>query len=61
MASEFEVKYRSSPRAMAALKAACGPFETITMETTYYDAADGALSAGGRCGGVWKTEKASAP
>ena len=45
MASEFEVKYRSSPRAMAALKAACGPFETITMETTYYDAADGALSA----------------
>jgi len=44
MASEFEVKYRSSPRAMAALRAAYGPFETITMETTYYDTAAGALS-----------------
>ena len=45
MASEFEVKYRSSPRAMAALRAAYGPFETIAMETTYYDTAQGALSA----------------
>lgn len=45
MASEFEVKYRSSPEAMEALKAAFGPYETVAMETTYYDTAQGALSA----------------
>ena len=33
MASEFEVKYRSSPAAMELLEAAYGPFETVTMET----------------------------
>ena len=38
MASEFEVKYRSSPAAMELLEAAYGPFETVTMETAYYDA-----------------------
>lgn len=38
MASEFEVKYRSSPEAMEKIKAVYGPFESITMETAYYDA-----------------------
>ena len=45
MASEFEVKYRSSPTAMGLLEAAYGPFETITMETAYYDAPGRPLAA----------------
>lgn len=45
MASEFEVKYRSSPAAMELLEAAYGPFETVTMETAYYDAPERPLAA----------------
>ena len=45
MASEFEVKYRSSPAAMELLEAAYGPFETVTMETAYYDAPGRPLAA----------------
>ena len=59
MASEFEVKYRSSPAAMELLEAAYGPFETVTMETAYYD--EGRWPPGtGPCAAAWKTAAASA-
>lgn len=45
MAREFEVKYRSSPQAMARLEADFGPFGTVAMETAYYDAPGRPLSA----------------
>lgn len=45
MGQEFELKYRAEPACLAAIRASCGPFREIAMETTYYDAPDGALSA----------------
>ena len=45
MAQEFEVKYRSSPETLATLAARFGPCTPIAMETVYYDAPDGGLSA----------------
>lgn len=45
MGREFEIKYRLTDQAFSALSEACGPFEEIRMETTYFDTPDGALSA----------------
>ena len=44
MGREFEIKYRLTPAALEALSQAFGPFETVSMETTYYDSPDQALS-----------------
>ena len=44
MGVEFELKYRADEKAQQAAFAAYGPgWQTITMETTYYDTPDGAL------------------
>ena len=45
MAQEFEVKYRASARILSRLEADFGPFQTITMETTYFDTPEKTLSA----------------
>lgn len=45
MGREFEIKYRLTPAALEALSQRFGPFESVSMETTYFDALDGALSA----------------
>ena len=45
MGREFELKYRATPPQQAALRAAFGDFAVTEMETTYYDTADGAMSA----------------
>ena len=45
MGREFEIKYRLTPTALEALSQRFGPFETVSMETTYYDALDHGLSA----------------
>ena len=45
MAREFEVKYRLTPGAMEDIRLKYGPFETIAMETSYYDTPTGAFSA----------------
>lgn len=45
MGKEFEIKFAATPAQLAALEAAFGPLTPISMETTYYDAADGSLSA----------------
>lgn len=45
MGIEFELKYRASDAAQEAIyRAYSGGWETIRMETTYYDAPDGGLS-----------------
>lgn len=46
MGIEFEVKFRTTPETLAAMEAALGgTFQTIHMETTYYDTREGGLSA----------------
>ena len=46
MGREFELKYRATPAQQAAILKEYGDFTPITMETTYFDTLDGALSAG---------------
>ena len=46
MATEFELKYAATAAGLEAIRAAVpGEYEAISMETTYYDTADHALSA----------------
>jgi len=46
MGKEFELKYAADGEVLAAIRAAVpGDYTPIRMETTYYDAADGSLSA----------------
>ena len=46
MGQELELKYRATPEALAAIRNAFpGDYTEIRMETTYYDAPDGSLSA----------------
>ena len=45
MGKEFEIKFAATPAQLAEIQADHGDFFRISMETTYYDAADGALSA----------------
>ena len=45
MGKEFEIKFAATPAQLAELEAAFGLLTPISMETTYYDAADGSLSA----------------
>lgn len=45
MGREFELKYAADPRQQEKILACYDSFETIAMETTYYDTPDGALSA----------------
>lgn len=46
MATEFELKFAASPAQLEAIRGAYpGPYQTISMETTYYDTRDHALSA----------------
>ncbi len=46
MGIEFEVKFRATPETLTAMEAALGGhFQTIHMETTYYDTREGSLSA----------------
>ena len=45
MPREFEIKYRLTEGAFAALSGQYGPFRQIRMETTYFDTPDQALSA----------------
>ena len=44
MGREFELKFRSDPSKIAAIKEKYGDFTTISMETTYYDTLDRKLS-----------------
>lgn len=44
MGREFELKFRSEPGQQAIIRQRFGEFDTIAMETTYYDAPNGALS-----------------
>ncbi len=45
MGYEFELKYRATPQVQEALRCAFPAGRVILMETTYYDTADGSLSA----------------
>lgn len=45
MGREFELKFGARPEQLAAIRAEFGDFCAISMETTYYDTLDGALSA----------------
>ena len=45
MGKEFELKYAANQQAQAAIATEFGGFETIAMQTTYYDTPDGALAA----------------
>lgn len=45
MGREFELKYAATPQAQQAIRARFGDFQTLQMQTTYFDTADGALSA----------------
>ena len=46
MATEFELKYAATAAGLEAIRAAVpGEYEAISMETTYYDTVDHALSA----------------
>ena len=45
MGREFELKFRATPAQQAAIAEAFGDFSPISMETTYYDTPDRALSA----------------
>lgn len=44
MGREFELKYRATPEQIETIRSAYGCFETISMETTYYDTTDGLFS-----------------
>ena len=44
MGREFELKFRADEEKIAAIAAEYGDFTAISMETTYYDTADRALS-----------------
>lgn len=44
MGREFELKFRADPLQQALIRQRFGEFDTICMETTYYDAPDRALS-----------------
>lgn len=46
MGREFELKYMATPEILSQIRTQFENFETISMETTYFDTADGALSAG---------------
>ena len=46
MGREFELKYRATEEILKAVEEKFGGFAPISMETTYYDTADGALAAG---------------
>ena len=43
MGREFELKYRADAAALEAIRARFGEFQTISMETVYYDTPDGSL------------------
>lgn len=45
MGIEFELKFRANPEILEKIKNAYPDGEEIRMQTTYYDAADGSLSA----------------
>lgn len=45
MGREFELKFAANPEIQAAVEKKYGAFQQISMETTYYDTADGALAA----------------
>ena len=45
MGREFELKYRATEEILKAVEEKFGGFAPISMETTYYDTADGALAA----------------
>lgn len=45
MGREFELKFMATEQIHAAVAAEFGPFAAISMETTYFDTPDGALSA----------------
>lgn len=44
MGREFELKYEATPPALQALQAEFEAFSSFSMETTYFDTADGLLS-----------------
>lgn len=44
MGREFELKYRATPEQLDAIRDAYGVFTSISMETTYFDNADGDFS-----------------
>ncbi len=44
MGREFELKYRADGETISAIQAKFGEFTPISMETAYYDSADGLLS-----------------
>lgn len=44
MGREFELKFRADPAQQALIRGRFGEFDTIAMETTYYDAPDRGLS-----------------
>ena len=45
MGREFELKYRADSDALDQISSRFGPFDTISMETDYYDSPEGALRA----------------
>ena len=45
MGREFELKFAATETVQARIRATYGPWTRIHMETTYFDTADGALSA----------------
>ena len=45
MGKEFEIKYAAPAEALAQIRDAFGTFETIAMETVYFDIPDGYFSA----------------
>ena len=45
MGKEFEIKFKATQDQLAAIEAEYGCFSLFSMETTYYDAVDGSLSA----------------
>ena len=45
MGREFELKFAATKADLETLQAQFGNFTPITMETTYFDTLDGALSA----------------
>lgn len=44
MGREFELKYRADERSITAIQGKFGEFTPISMETSYYDTADGILN-----------------
>ena len=45
MGREFELKYAATEDAQEKIAAAYGSFQTFSMQTTYYDTAEGSLAA----------------